>query len=236
MKGTRATTAMNPIPLLASVGPLAPLNLSEHVQQKLLLLHRNKVVKAMKPALRGRSRQNFAMLGISPLLEAPILFIIEKITEVLYSIPLKWEPHGQVAIRGEASMILHVQPQTMQHVVQQGFGLQRKGVVQKLSEVVNGTVTAEWEQWVDAYSLSARSVLRSLFPALLYKSLLYAPTRQDVVANLRSLLWGCGVRRYPDQWWHPILYRFFHRFRLHRIVGFQRMVGWFREGKQIPGA
>ena len=124
----------------------------------------------------------------------------------------------------------------MQHGARLNFGLRRKGVVQKLSEVVNGEGTAEWEQWVDAHSPNARNVLRSLFPALLYKSLLYALTRQDVVVNLRSLLWGCGVRRYPDQWWRPILYRFFHRFRLHRIIGFKRLIGWFHEGKQIPGA
>ena len=36
---------------------------------------------------RYRDNVYFAMVGISPLLEAPILFIIEKIPEVLYSIP-----------------------------------------------------------------------------------------------------------------------------------------------------
>ena len=183
-----------------------------------------------------RDNVYFAMVGISPLLEAPILFVIEKISEVLYSIPLKWEPHGQVTTWGEASMILHVQPQAMQHGAKQRFRVQRKGVVQKLSEVVSGEMTAEWEQWVDAHSPNARSVLRSLFPALLCKSLLYALTRHNVVVNLRSLLWGCGVRRYPHQWWRPILYRFFHRFTLHGIVGFKSMIGWFQEGKQIPGA
>ena len=64
-----------------------------------------------------RDNADFAMVAISPLLEASILFIIEKITELLYSIPLKWEPHGQVTTWGEASMILHPQPTTVQHVV-----------------------------------------------------------------------------------------------------------------------
>ena len=130
-------------------------------------------------------------------------------------------------------MILHLQPTASRHGIHQSFGLRRKGVVQKLSEVVNGMVTAEWEQWVDTHSPNARNVLRSLFPALLYKSLQYALTRRDVISNLRSLLWGCGVRRYPNQWWRPILYRFFHRFRLHRIVGFKNMMCWFQEGQRI---
>ena len=67
---------------------------------------------------------------------------------------------------------------------------------------------AEWEQWVDAHSLNAQNFLPSLFPAF-YKSVLYALTRRDVVSYLRSLLWGCGVLKYRDQWWRPILHRFF---------------------------
>ena len=98
---------------------------------------------------RYRDNVYFAMVEISPLLEAPILFIIEKVTEVLYSIRLKWEPHSQVTTWGESSML--------RHGFHQSFGLQRKGVVRKLSEVVNGTVTAEWEQWVDTHSPNARS-------------------------------------------------------------------------------
>ena len=45
---------------------------------------------------RYRDNVYFALVGISPLPEAPDLFIIKKLTEVLYRIPLKWEPHGQV--------------------------------------------------------------------------------------------------------------------------------------------
>ena len=113
------------------------------------------------------------------------------------------------------------------------FGLQRKGVVQKLSDWVTGTVTAEWEKWVDAHSPNARMVLRSLLPSLLYKSLLYALNKRDVISNMRSLLWGLGVKRYPDQWWRLALHRFFYRFRLHRVVGFKTMMCWYQEGRQV---
>ena len=115
------------------------------------------------------------------------------------------------------------------------FGLQRKGVVQKLSDWVTETVTAEWENWVDAHSPNARMVLRSLLPSLLYKSLLYALNKRDVISNMRSLLWGLGVKKYPDQWWRPALHRFFHRFRLHRVVGFKTMMCWYQEGRQVLG-
>ena len=139
---------------------------------------------------------------------------------MLYNIPLKWEPHGRVTTWGEASLILHQYSGVFKH----HFSLQRKGVIQCLSDVTQGIQTAEWEQWVDAHSPNARNVLRSLFPSLLYKSIMYALNRRDVVSNLRSLLWGCGAKRYPDQWWRPILLRIFHRFRLHRVVGFKTMM------------
>ena len=114
--------------------------------------------------IMSRYRDNiyFAMAGISPFLEAPTLFLIEQLTAVLYNIPLKWEPHGSVTTWGEASMLLDQHMGFFKH----SFGLQRKGVVQKLSDWVTGTVTAEWENWVDAHSPNARMVLRSLLPAL----------------------------------------------------------------------
>ena len=181
--------------------------------------------------IMSRYRDNiyFAMAGISPFLEAPTLFLIEQLTAVLYNIPLKWEPHGSVTTWGEASMLLDQHMGFFKH----SFGLQRKGVVQKLSDWVTGTVTAEWENWVDAHSPNARMVLRSLLPSLLYKSVLYALNKRDVVSNMRSLLWGLGVKRYPDQWWRPALHRFFHRFRLHRVVGFKTMMCWYQEGRQV---
>ena len=171
----------------------------------------------------------FAMAGISPFLEAPTLFLIEQLTAVSYNIPLKWEPHGSVTTWGEASMLLDHHVGFFKHT----FGLQRKGVVQKLSDWVTGTVTAEWENWVDAHSPNARMVLRSLLPSLLYKSLLYALNKRDVVPNMRSLLWGLGVKRYPDQWWRPAVHRLFHRFRLHGVVGFKTMMCWYQEGRQV---
>ena len=100
------------------------------------------------------------------------------------NIPLKWEPHGRVTTWGEASIIVHQHSGVFKH----HFSLQRKGVIQQISDVTQGIHTAEREQWVYAHSPNARSVLRTLFPALLYKSVLYA-----------LYLWHRpeDIRRYP---------------------------------------
>ena len=119
------------------------------------------------------------------------------------------------------------------HVYLHDFALHRKGVVHELSAWRQGAVDAEWEQWVDAHSPNARTVLKSFLPSVLYKSLLYALSPQDVICNLRSLLWGLGMRAYPDQWWRPMLLRFFQRFKLHRILGFKVWIRWFQEGRGV---
>ena len=130
---------------------------------------------------------------------------------------------------GEAAVILA--HRTGAYV--QDFALHRKGVVHDLEAWRQGVTDAEWEQWVDAHSPNARTVLKSFLPSVFYKSLLYALSPQDVTCNLRSLLWGLGVRAYPDQWWRPLLLRFFKRFRLHRILGFKVLIRWFHEGRGV---
>ena len=175
---------------------------------------------------RYRDNMYIALVGISPCFAAPLTFIIEQMTSIIYGIPLKWEPHGDVTTWGEAAVILAHRTNVYVH----DFALHRKGVVHDLSAWRQGAVDAEWEQWVDAHSPNARTVLKSFLPCVFYKSLLYALSPRDVTCNLWLLLWGLGVRAYPDQWWRPLLLRFFKRFRLHKILGFKVLIRWFHEG------
>ena len=131
----------------------------------------------------------------------------------MYGIPLKWEPHGEVTTWGEATLILLHRKNIYLH----DFALHKKGVVYEVHAWKQGVLDGQWEQWVDAHSPIARTVLKSLLPSILSKSLLYALNRHDVFCNLRSLLWGLGVRAYPDQWWRPMVLRFFKRFKLNRV-------------------
>ena len=181
--------------------------------------------------IMSRYRDNIyiALVGISPCFVAPLTFIIEQMTFIIYGIPLKLEPHGYVTTWGEAAVIFaHRTGAYLQDVA-----LHRKGVVHDLEGSRQGATDAEWEQWVDAHSPNARTVLKSFLPSVFYKSLLYALSPQDVTCNLRSLLWRLGVRAYPDQWWRPLLLRFFKRFRLHGILGFKVLIRWFHEGGRV---
>ena len=47
-----------------------------------------------------------ALVGISPCFVAPLMFIIERMTTIIYGKPLKWERHGDVTTWGEACVIL----------------------------------------------------------------------------------------------------------------------------------
>ena len=130
---------------------------------------------------------------------------------------------------GEAALILsHRENVYRENVHLHDFALHRKGLVHALHTWKQGVLDAEWEQWVDAHSLNAKTVLQPLLPSILYKSLLCALNKQDVFCNLRSLLWGLGVH---DQWWRPMPLRLFKRFLGNRIPGFKTMIGWYQKGR-----
>ena len=90
-------------------------------------------------------------------------------TTIMYGIPLKWEPHGEVTTWGEATLILLHRKNIYLH----DFALHKKGVVYELHAWKQGVLDGQWEQWVDAHSPIARTVLKSLLPSILSKSLLY---------------------------------------------------------------
>ena len=103
--------------------------------------------------IMSRYRDNIyvALVGISPCFAAPLTFIIEQMTSIIYGIPLKWEPHGDVTTRGEAAVTLAHRSNAYVH----DFALHRKGVVHDLD--------AEWVPWVDAHSPNERTVLKSVW-------------------------------------------------------------------------
>ena len=73
-------------------------------------------------------------------------------------------------------------------------------------------------------------VWKSQFLSLLLKCMWYALTTTNFVTNLRSDMWGMGVKSYPRKWWHPTLWRLFHKHAWHKVVRFQDLLQWLEEG------
>ena len=71
-----------------------------------------------------------------------------------------------------------------------GFSFTRKGVVLSLAD---GWADAELLTWILALSANARFTLTSMLPSLFLKSLWYAGSHDDLLANFRSLTLGGGV-------------------------------------------
>ena len=111
----------------------------------------------------------------------------------VHGIPLKWENHskdvtwGEACIRSEAFLV----------------SLVRKGCAMS----IHGDTPREWESWVSASSPNARPLWNSHFAALLQKCLWYEISLHDIRLNLRSLMWGMGIKGYPIKWWFPTLRR-----------------------------
>ena len=155
-------------------------------------------------------------------LEGPFLQWTKEAVSLLldatYGIGLKWEPSSTNVCWGEGSITVPLD--------QKAFSLTRKGVAYGLS-----SESPEWDRWIDLSSPNARLVWRSHFPALLRKSLWYALTPRDICLNLRSILWGIGVKNYPRAWWLPPLKRFYNSNSLKRVLPLSQCLDWMREGR-----
>ena len=64
------------------------------------------------------------------------------------------------------------------------------------------------------------------------KSVWYAASAGDLVANFRSLVWGVGWRGYPKEWWLPCLERFLRKYNLMGVISLGSVATWVREGKR----
>ena len=139
----------------------------------------------------------------------------------IYQIPLKWEPHGDAVVWGEATLT--------PSMVDSGFSLTRKGIVTELSPAAVQQPT-KWTRWVSCKSPNARSVWRSQFPSLVLKSIWYAVSPRDLQLSSRSLVWGMGWHSYPRRWWRPKLFALWTRYRLGRCFFMHTVDRWANEG------
>ena len=141
--------------------------------------------------LFSRYRDNIYLVcaNMSPDVLCHTKFVLSIMLRVVYGIPLKWEPHGTSVTRGEAVISCMGDPQTIL--------LRRKGVCTDLQ----CTADAEWHRWIHPKAPNARLVWRSLVSALVCKSMWYAWSRDDLICNVRSIVWGLTIRGYPTRWW-----------------------------------
>ena len=75
-----------------------------------------------------------------------------------------------------------------------GFFAHEEGVVLSLADA---GADAEWLRWIPAVSANARFALSLMLPSLFLKSLWYAGSQDDLLANFRSLVWGLEWHEFP---------------------------------------
>ena len=149
--------------------------------------------------------------------------VLRALLRVVYGIRLKWDPHGEYITWGEGKI-------SKQHGV--SVQLPRKACTLSLDDPPSDV---EWGSWVDKANPHAKQVWKSQFPSLLLKCMWYALTTTDFIINLRSVMWGMGAKSYPRKWWHPTLWRLFHKHAWHTVVCFQDLLHWVDEGICLDG-
>ena len=82
-------------------------------------------------------------------------------------------------------------------------------------------------------SPNARVVWRLFLPSLFAKSMWYAWSTGDIIANLRSLLWGLTICGYPHSWWKPQFRRCSERYKLYSVFQLPEMHQWVKQGRTV---
>ena len=172
--------------------------------------------------LFGRYRDNIYLIcaNMSSRLLDHVKYVISVMLRVVYGIPLKWEPHGASVVWGEAVVTPVANPPTMI--------LRRKGVCVDL----HCSADAEGHKWIHPQAPHARLVWRLLVSALMFKSMWYSWSRNDLICNVRSIVWGLTIRGYPTQWWKGGFFRVCHSFALDCFFTETDVLVWIEEAKR----
>ena len=77
----------------------------------------------------------------------------------------------------------------------------------RLKRRAEGPIDEYWSiiRYVDWYSTNAKTVLKSLVPALAGKCVYYAMSQPDIAVNVRGVMRELLRKGYPDPWWVPML-------------------------------
>ena len=69
--------------------------------------------------------------------------------------------------------------------------------------------------------------------ALICKLMWYAWSRDDLVCNVRSIIWGLTIRGYPSRWWKGRVFRACQRFALDAFFTKTDILVWIEEAKRF---
>ena len=172
---------------------------------------------------RFRDNVYIAVISINPVMIPGIKKAVMTLLNVLYGLPLKWEPHTEGVTWGEAFIDMG----------SEGITLRRKGATHELRHMQTKGVLCEWDKWVSVDSANARYTVNSYFPSLFLKSVWYAACAKDVITNFRSIAWGIGARGYPGDWWSPLLKKFLVKYKLDELIPMPVFERWRREAKGV---
>ena len=143
------------------------------------------------------------------------LFLV-RLQQELYQVPFKWEPEGQFLSWGECN----VSCTPTLSLTLKGFRI----------DFLDPSV---WDRWPDRWSPSCPLVLRSMVPALVLKSILFALCRADQSLNVRGVVTGFGYKKYQWTWWYMPLRCRLQALGLPGLCEYGALKQWVADGKAI---
>ena len=174
----------------------------------------------LDPPRRFRDNVYILLVAVPEGLTKTTLDVVGALIDVLYAVPMKWEPVVERTTWCECSFL----------VTSGGGSLRRKGAVDTIPKTLDLKGT-EWETWLPRVAPNTGAVMKALLPSLALKSVWYAFGVPDLIVNFRSIFWGVGWMGYPVSWWGNCLRRCIDHYDLGLILTSKLCSLWVREGR-----
>ena len=164
----------------------------------------------------------YVTLGNVPIhIHTELALFLEILHHTIYGIKMKWETTGVAAAWCDCRLL-----------TAPTLDLCIKGV--PIGEG-SGPAPSLWRCWPDAWSPICPSVLKSMIPGLVHKTVQVHGSTGALQANVHCIVQGCGYKNYKWAWWWlHIRVRFQHLNMLH-LIPLTRVKHWYQQGRDWAG-
>ena len=100
---------------------------------------------------------------------------------------------------------------------------------------VAGPAVHLWRRWPDAWSPNCPSVLKSMIPGLVHKTVQLHGSHVSLEANVQCIIQGCGFKDYKWVWWWMHIPVRFKSLNLLHVILLHRVKLWYKQGQQWAG-
>ena len=150
-----------------------------------------------------------------------LALFLEILHHTIYGIKMKWETTGVAAHWCDCRLLTAPSLDRCIKGVPIGEG--------------TGPAISLWRRWPDPLSPNCPSVLKSMIPGLVHKTVQIHGSTRALQANVQCIVQGCGYKNYKWAWWWLHIRVRFQHLNLRHVIPLTRVKDWYQQGRDWAG-